>query len=239
MTTHFDLVMTADYPGRTAEFSLRDAAGVQLAFRQADFKSITVSHQRGLFDLRDCLRIYVEKGMELAAVAEIGVCIAEQVLGEEIFSPLWTSESQRTLRIQLPGAGDTENHLAAALTRVPWEIARPSAEAETLGERNLLVRVVHDMQAPASKPIELAADEALRVLFVFAEARRSRPLGARKARRELLPLFETVVAMRYAVGDDYPREAAVEFYRALLAHAQPKHVAAALTMARQAMLDGK
>ena len=48
----------------------------------------------------------------------------------------------------------------------------------------------------------------------------------------------SVVAMRYAVGDDYAREAAVEFYRALLAHAQPKSVAAALTMARQAMLDG-
>jgi tetratricopeptide (TPR) repeat protein len=45
--------------------------------------------------------------------------------------------------------------------------------------------------------------------------------------------------MRYAVGDDYAREAAVEFYRALLAHAQPKNVAVALTMARQAMLDGK
>ena len=49
----------------------------------------------------------------------------------------------------------------------------------------------------------------------------------------------SVVAMRYAVGDDYAREAAVEFYRALLAHAQPKNVAVALTMARQAMLDGK
>ena len=47
----------------------------------------------------------------------------------------------------------------------------------------------------------------------------------------------SVVAMRYAVGDDYARELAVEFYRALLAHAQPKTVAAALTMARQSLLD--
>jgi len=46
------------------------------------------------------------------------------------------------------------------------------------------------MKAPASTPIELAADEALRVLFVFAEARGSRPLGARRERRELLGLFE-------------------------------------------------
>lgn len=47
----------------------------------------------------------------------------------------------------------------------------------------------------------------------------------------------SVVAMRYAVGDDYARELAVEFYRALLAHAQPKNAAAALTMARQSLLD--
>ncbi len=377
MKAHFDLIITADYTSRTADFVLRDAAGVQLAYRKTEFGKISVSDQQGLFDLRNYLRFYVEVGKEHAAVAEIGVCIAEEVLGEEIFVALYAAKSPRTLRIQLPRAGDTENHLAAALARVPWEIARPSAEAETLGERNLLVRVVHDMQAPASTPIELAADEPLRVLFVFAESRGSRPLGARKERRELLRLFEkeiypqrrvvahflthgvtrerlsaqiqenggyhvvhwsghghinllelckpggdgdrlsgqelldlfneaggflprlfflsachsgdilrvkdwndflavaqgkepgakeadtkdldlkeqpgytgtahallqggvpSVVAMRYAVGDDYAREAAVEFYRALLAHAQPKHVAAALTMARQAMLDGK
>ncbi|MCP5528667.1 MAG: CHAT domain-containing protein [Verrucomicrobiales bacterium] len=377
MPDHFDLIITADYPNRTAEFSLRDAAGTQIAFRQTKFETISLSHQQGLFDLRNYLRFYVGEGQERAAVAEIGVCIAEQVLGKEIFTALYAARSPRTLRIQLPGAGDTENHLAAALARVPWEIARPSANAETLGERNLLVRVVHDMQAAASTPIELTADEALRVLFVFAEARGSRPLGARKERRELLRLFAqeiypqrrvvahflthgvtrerlaaqiqenggyhvvhwsghghrnllelckpggksdhlsgaellelfndaggflprlfflsachsgdilrvkdwndflavaqgkepgakeadakdldikeqpgytgtahallqggvpSVVAMRYAVGDDYARETAVEFYRALLAHAQPKHVAAALTMARQAMLDTK
>ena len=49
----------------------------------------------------------------------------------------------------------------------------------------------------------------------------------------------SVVAMRYAVGDDYARELGVEFYRALLAHAQPKTAAAALTMARQSLLDPK
>ena len=355
---------------------------MQIAFRQTDFNSISVSHQQGLFDLRNYLRLFVEPGKEHAAMADIGVCIAEQVLGEEIFAALYQATSQRTLRIQLPGATDTENLLAAALARVPWEIARPNGTSGTLGERNLLVRVVHDMQAPTSTPIELKADEPLRVLFVFAESRGSRPLGARKERRELLRLFEkeiypqrrvvahflthgvtrerlaeqiqenggyhivhwsghgnmnqlelckpggksdlmtgqellalfnqaggflprlfflsachsgdilrvkdwhdflsvaqgkepgtkeggtneseskdldladqpgytgtahallkggvpSVVAMRYAVGDDYAREAAVEFYRALLAHAQPKNVAAALTMARQAMLDGK
>lgn len=376
MPTHFDLIITADYPNRTAELTLRDSAGVQLAYRQTKFEKISVSLQQGLFDLRNYLRLYVEEGKEVAAVAEIGVCIAEDVLGKEISEKLWVSKSQRTLRIQLPGAGEEENHLAAALARVPWEIARPKVDAETLGERNLLVRVVHDMTPPASTPIELAADEPLRVLFVFAEARGSRPLGTRQERRELMRLFgkeiyprrrivahflthgvtrerleaqiqenggyhivhwsghghmnllelckpggkpdhlsgrelldlfndaggflprlfflsachsgdilrvkdwddflavaqgkepgpkeadtkeldlteqpgytgtahallqggvPSVVAMRYAVGDDYAREAAVEFYRALLAHAQPKNVAAALTMARRTMLDG-
>ena len=336
-----------------------------------------MSRQQGLFDLRNYLRHYVEEGKEAASVAEIGVCIAEEVLGAEIFRKLWESESQRTLRIQLPGATEEENHLAAALARVPWEIARPAADQPTLGERNLLVRVVHDMAEPASQPLELGPDECLRVLFVFAEARGSRPLAARRERRELLELFEkeiypkrrvvahflshgvtrerleaqiqenggyhivhwsghghlnllelakagggsdrlsgkelldssraaassrgssssapatpatscasrtgttsspwprarsrarskarppetkdipldeqpgytgtahallqggvpTVVAMRYAVGDDYARELGVEFYRALLAHAQPKNAAAALTMARQSLLD--
>lgn len=348
MPTHFDLIITADYANHAGEFRLLDAHGSQLAYRHTDFKIISVSHRQGLFDLRNYLRLYVAEGQERAAVAEIGVCIAEE-----------------------------ENHLTAALARVPLEIARPSADQPTLGERNLLIRVVHDMQASASKPVELADDEALRVLFVFAEARGSRPLGARQERRELLRMFEreiypqrrvvahflthgvtrerlesqiqenggyhivhwsghgnvnllelakaggandhlsgdqlldlftraggflprlfflsachsgdilrvkdwndflaiaqgqepgvkeaaskdldlkehpgftgtaqallqggvpSVVAMRFAVGDDYARELAVEFYRALLAHAQPKNAAAALAMARKAMLDGK
>ena len=385
MPPHFDLIITADYPNRTAELRLLDAHGSQLAYRQTDFKTIAVSRQQGLFDLRDYLRHYVEEGKEAASVAEIGVCIAEEVLGEEIFRTLAASKSQRTLRIQLPGATEEENHLAAALARVPWEIARPSKDQPTLGERNLLVRVVHDRTAPATQPLALGQDECLRVLFIFAEARGSHPLAARLERRELRKLFDTeiypqrrivahflthgvtrerlqvqiqenggyhivhwsghghlnllelakpggakdhlsgedlldlfikaggflprlfflsachsgdilrvkdwndflavaagkepgtkdapasetpasktkdipldsepgytgtahallqggvasVVAMRYAVGDDYARDLGVEFYRALLAHAQPKTAAAALTMARQSLLDPK
>lgn len=132
MPSHFDLIITADSPNRTAELRLLDAHGSQLAFRQTDFKDIAASRQQGLFDLRNYLRQYVEPGREAASVAEIGVCIAEQVLGEEIFRKLWESESQRTLRIQLPGATEAENHLAAALARVPWEIARPVADQPTL-----------------------------------------------------------------------------------------------------------
>jgi tetratricopeptide (TPR) repeat protein len=380
MLSHFDLIITADYPSRTAELRLLDAHGVQLACRQTDFnfKTISMSRQQGLFDLRNYLHHYVEPGQEAAIVAAIGVCIAEEVLGEAIFHHLWASAAQRTLRIQLPGATEADNHLAAALARVPWEMARPAADRPTLGERNLLVRVVHDMAEPATQPLTLGRDECLRVLFVFAEAQGSGPLAVRRERQELLRLFEkeiypqrrivahflthgvtrerlqeqikensgyhivhwsghghlnllelaksggtqdllsgkellalfinaggfiphlfflsachsgeilrvqdwndfltvaqgkepstkdtpaletkdilldeppgytgtahallqggvpSVVAMRYAVGDDYARELGVEFYRALLAHAQPKTAAAALTMARQVLLD--
>jgi tetratricopeptide (TPR) repeat protein len=378
MPSNFDLIITADYPNRTAELRLLDTHGSQIAFRQTDFKTIAVSRQQGLFDLRNYLRHYVELGHEAASVAEIGVCIAEEVLGADIFLKLWESQAQRTLRIQLPGATEEENHLAAALARVPWEIARPAADQPTLGERNLLVRVVHDMAESATHPLTLGPDECLRLLFVFAESQSSQPLAARQERRELLRLFEkeiypqrrivadflthgvtrqrlkeqiadrggyhivhwsghgdlnllelakpggaqdpisgeellglftraggfiprlfflsachsgdilrvqdwddflaiaqgrepgpkptpasgtkdialdqqpgytgtahallqggvpSVVAMRYAVGDDYARDLAVEFYRALLAHTQPKTAAAALTMARQSLLD--
>ncbi len=378
MSSGFDLVITADTPSGTADLRLLDAHGSQIAYRQTDFGQVPVSRQQGLFDLRNYLRHYVVRGREAASVAEIGVCIAEEVLGEEIFRHLWEPVHQRTLRIQLPGATEEGNLLAAALARVPWEIARPAADQPTLGERALLVRVVHDMDAPATQALDLGRDECLRVLFVFAEARGSRPLAARQERRELARLFAqeiypgrrveadflthgvtrerlesqiadrggyhvvhwsghghlnllelarpggaqdrlsgkelldlfvkaggfiprlfflsachsgdilrvkdwndflaiaqgeesgtkgapaeetreipieeqpgytgtahallqggvpSVVAMRYAVGDDYARDLAVEFYRALLAHKQPKSPAAALTMARRSLLD--
>lgn len=386
MSAGFDLIVTADTASHIAEFRLCDANGVQLAYRQTDFKAIAASRQQGLFDLRNALQLYVEDEQgHAAALAEIGVSIAQAVLGEDIFRRLWESRAQRTLRIRLPGAGDTGNLLAAALARVPWEIARPRIGEETLGERNVLIRVVHDARPSASQALALKTDEPLRVLFVFAEARGSRPLGAREERLallrmlhkevypnrrvvahflshgvtrerlraqivehggyhivhwsghghlnllelcrpgggkdqlsgdELLALFTdaggylprlfflsachsgdilpirdwkdfmavaqgrqpdtngmridtdagpdaglkapdlqqqpgftgtahallqggvpSVVAMRYAVGDDYARELAVAFYRALLAHAQPKPAAAALAIARKAMLD--
>lgn len=378
MQSNFSLIITADYPNRSADFRLLDKSGSQIAYKQTNFKSIPVSRQQGLFNLRSYVRNLVVEGEEGEATADIGVCIAEEVLGEEIFLKLWEATSQRSLCIQLPGAAKEGNILAAALARVPWEIARPSANHPTLGERNLLVRVVHDMKAPATQPLPLSKDECLRVLFVFAESRKSSPLALRLERQVLLHLFEnriypqrrviadflthgvtrerleeqirdrsgyhivhwsghghlnllelarpggvsdhltgqelldlfnraggyiphlfflsachsgdilrvedwqdflavaqgkelgtkqhtsskvkdihievqpgytgtahallqggvpSVVAMRYAVGDEYARELAVEFYDALLAHKQPKSVASALTLARRSLLD--
>jgi hypothetical protein len=63
MPIHFDLVITADYPNRTAEFHLLDVQGSQVAFRQTDFKTISTGHQQGLFDLRNFVRLYVQEGI--------------------------------------------------------------------------------------------------------------------------------------------------------------------------------
>jgi tetratricopeptide (TPR) repeat protein len=202
MPAAFDLIIDTDSPSHTAEFRLLDAHANQLAYRQTDFTSISVSRRLGLFDLRNYLRNLVEPGHEAASVAEIGVCIAEEVLGVEIFRTLWKSIEQRTLRIKLPGATEEEDHLAAALARVPWEIARPAADQPTLGERNLLVRVVHDTAATATQPLALNEDESLRVLIVFAEARGSRPLAARLERLELNRLFvDRIYPKRRVVAD--------------------------------------
>lgn len=187
---HFDLTISSDTSNLTADLRLCDEHGRQIAYRQTDFKLIPVSKRRALFDLRDHVRYYVDPGDEAEAIAEIGVCIAEDLLGEEVFKRLWLPQNQRTLCIKLPGATEEENTLAAALARVPWEIARPSKDKQTLGERFLLVRVVHDGPPPTSEAISLGQDDPLRVLFVFAEARGSRPLAARKERREILKLFQ-------------------------------------------------
>jgi len=378
MQRHFDLIITADPVDFSAQFRLQDQTGAQLAYRFTSFKSITLSRQLGLFDLRNFLRNFVEPEKETEAIAEIGVCIAEEVLGKEIFLKLWEGQSQRTLRIHLPAGESDDNLLATALARVPWEIARPSSTQPTLEERFLVVRIVSDNARVTDQPPALEKHESLRVLFVFAETKDSPPLGIRRERRQLLNLFEreiyptrrviahvlsngvtrerlraqiqenggyhivhwsghgamnalelarpdglsddlsgkdlidffhetgtflprlvylsacnsgeiaeirnwndflavarhdqpgspdktlsptatrdipikqepgyagialtllmdgvpSVVAMRYSVGDDYARELGIEFYRLLLAHAQPKPVASALAMARRAI----
>jgi tetratricopeptide (TPR) repeat protein len=378
MLDNFDLVIAADTSALTAEFSLRDEHGLQLAHRQTDFKNFVASQRQALFDLRNYLRNYVEPGQQERAIAEVGVCIAEDVLGDEIFSRLWQSQSQRTLRINLVATDDSNNDLAAALARVPWEIARPAHDKPSLDQRSVLIRIVHRADKPFNRALELSQGESVRVLFIFAEAPGSRPLAARRERQQLLDLMErevypkrdvvahflsygvtrqrlqsqiqehggyhivhwsghgntdlleltkagggrdhlsgqelldlfvaaggfipqlfflsachsgeahieswndffvaakqegtnekdasaaqpvkdallpqakrgytgtahallkggvpSVVAMRYSIGDDYARELAVEFYRGLLAHPQPKSAAAALTMGRRSLM---
>ncbi|WP_164706395.1 CHAT domain-containing protein [Methylobacterium sp. XJLW] len=368
------MLISTDAPSQTAEIRLLDEHGVHLGYQRVDFKVVPLSRRHGLFDLREFLRHYVEPGQESTALAEIGVCIAQDVLGPEIFRLLWDASPGGTVRVRLPSASD--DWLAAALARFPWEIGRTAQDQPTLDDRRLSFRVGREGEgAPPS--LVLGPSESLRVLFVFAEARGSRALGARRERKKLQRLFEreiypkrrivadtlsygvtrkrlhqqiqenggyhivhwsghghvnalelagpggakdslsgqelldlfaqaggivpalvvlsacqsgesvpirnwrdflalaqgeeakvireapqvepnarpkepgysgiaqaliaggvpSVVAMRYAVGDDYARELAVEFYRALLAHPQPKGAAAALAIARHALRE--
>ncbi len=198
----FRLVVSADSDRGIAELTLLDGAGVQLGYREVDFHSLTVSERRALFDLRTYLHLY-KPGREAESVAETGVLIAEKILGADLFLKLWESRSQRTLCIQLPGAGEEENPLAAQLARVPWEIARPEVGKETLAERNVLVRVVHDAVRPVSEPLGPSEDGCLRVLCVFAEAQGSPPLAARRERRELKRLFEAEVYPKRKIEVDF------------------------------------
>jgi hypothetical protein len=117
METRFDLIITADDRKLTAELRLLDVGGVQIGFQPTDFKKIVPSRRQGLFDLQNYMRLYVEPGREETAFAEIGVRIAEEVLGEEIFLKLWEPESPRTLCVQLPGAADKRNAPAAVWPR--------------------------------------------------------------------------------------------------------------------------
>jgi len=201
-TTQFTLKVTADTERGLADLALLDGAGSQRAFHQVDFHTISVSQQQALFDLRTYLHLY-RRGREAATVAEVGALIAEKVLGEEIFRILWQPQNQRTLCIQLPGAAEEENPLAEQLARVPWEIARPTPEEKTLAERNLLVRVVHDQVKPVSEPIGPDEEGCLRILCVFAEARGSTPLSARRERRELEQLFEREIYPNRKIEVDF------------------------------------
>ena len=379
MRSNFDLIITADHPNRTAEFRLLDwparFANCLPADRVQDHRGFSPARIVRSAKLSASLRRGGKAGGERRGDRRVHRGAGAR--GRNIPQAMGVGVATHAC-IQLPGATKEENHLAAALARVPWEIARPSANWPTLAERNLLLRVVHDMAVPATQPLDLGEDECLRVLFVFAEARGSRPLAFRRERQELRRLFETeiypnrrlvadflthgvtrerlkaqiadrggyhivhwsghghlnllelakpggardllsggalldlfvaaggfiprlfflsachsgdvlrvkdwndflaiaqgkeldmrnavtlqakdipldeqpgytgtahallaggvpsVVAMRYAVGDDYARELAVEFYRALLAHTDPKNAAAALTMARKSLLD--
>jgi tetratricopeptide (TPR) repeat protein len=134
MPSNFDLIITADYPSRTAELRLLDEHSVQLAYRQTDFKAITISRQQGLFDLRNYLHHYLEPGCEAATVGEIGVCIAEEVLGADFIGSSSGAEVKPVALITgLGGMGKTAL-TAEALTlwesRFEWVLlyqAKPNA----------------------------------------------------------------------------------------------------------------
>ena len=189
MPTSFDLIVEVDSAALRAEFRLLDAAGSQVGYQHVEFRELQPAMVEGLFDLRSFVGRYVagpgEAGKNAAQlVADIGAFLGREILGLEIYEQL---SGGATLCVQLPASAG--NDLAAALSRVPWEIARRAWDQQTLAEQNLVIRVVTGQQPRSRGVLEPGKDEPLRVLLVFAEAPGSRPLAARRERRELLELF--------------------------------------------------
>ncbi len=190
LSSQFNLFITTTPTKDVADFHLQNQDATQVAYHQADLRTLPASLRRGLFDLRDYLEHYVPASGQSQAIAEVGVAITQHLLGKQIFEKLQQGHHQRTLCVHLPAVTGDQDSLAATMARVAWEIARPDAQSKPLGEHNLLVRVTHTLAHAPSSPVPLKPDEALRVLFIFAESRGSHPLSARMERRELLRLFK-------------------------------------------------
>jgi len=203
MSSNFQLAITADSKNLAADLTLKDGFGVQVAQRTVDFgrDPLRTCHDR-LFDTRNWLRRLYPIGEHQEKLREIGVVIARDIFGNEIFDALRKNRAPRTLRIVFEGA-DPAGNLAAALARTPWEIARQSPESNNLAETNLHLCIGDDAKRAATDPLPLVAGEPLRILFVFAAARSSRPLAARRERWQLRGLFETKIFRDHNVIVDF------------------------------------
>ncbi|MGA1411214.1 MAG: CHAT domain-containing protein, partial [Prochlorotrichaceae cyanobacterium] len=189
----YALNVDTDVTTGVIRFRLEDEQGVHLAARQVQLSDLTTATWEGLFDTRQYVQRYagsVYLGETLATaeslLADLGVKLGRSLLGEEILGHLTQSQQRRSLLVKLPAEGDA---LAVALARVPWEIARSSADALPLMEQNLVVRL--ETQADRPQPQEVGTE--LRVLLVFAEAPGARPLAMRQEREELQALFKEIM----------------------------------------------
>jgi tetratricopeptide (TPR) repeat protein len=209
MPATFDLDVATDAAALSVDLRLRDTAGNQIAWTQIRLADYPSSRWEGLFDLRRYVRRYADNVHPLrngapmsegALVRELGTFLGGTVLGEQILRGLATGIGQRTLRVHLPGP--QAGSLAAAFGRVPWEIARAAADSPSLGEMNVLVRVLAGTDDPSHEPLSLALNDSLRVLAVFAEAPGSRPLAMRLEHQQLLHLFHREVFPRRRVKVD-------------------------------------
>jgi tetratricopeptide (TPR) repeat protein len=210
-TMPYELVVETTPDQHTAKFRLLDAHGVQQGSHQVTLDPAQAALWEGLFDTRRHVGRYegsllwpeaTEPERADDILARLGLFLADAVLGREIMAALTRTRQRRTLLVRLPPTGD--DVLAAALARVPWEIARPALTEKTLMERNLVVRVITGDTAGrdgavAAVAAQVAAGETLRVLLVFAQAPDSRPLAMRRERLELLELFYKEILPRRTV----------------------------------------
>lgn len=123
---------------------------------------------------------------------ELGLFVGRHVLGEEITGILADGNYRRTLLVRLPPTA--EDDLAVLVARLPWEIARTSADEKPLMGRNVNVRTVMaelpSQDAPWTGP---DAEEAIRVLLVFADEHN---LAMRREREALRQVFHEVMPHR-------------------------------------------
>jgi len=183
---NFELILETQPKEDIVRLRLLDEDGVQLAASLVELRKQSRAKWEGLFDTRRYVELYAGAlpKTEGQILDEIGLFLGETVLGADIMGCL-RGNQHRTLLIRLPATAN--DPLAAALARVPWEIARARADEPPLLERNLVVRAVTD--DTAALVAEGGGAGPLRVLLVFAEAPGSRPLAMREERETLLRLF--------------------------------------------------
>ena len=160
------------------------------SFEPAITQLSPTDHQ-SLSNLHHFIRLYKSDPESATVVLDTGVTIALRILGKDIFRHLYAGKHDRLLRIILPApASDPATaSLSDLLARIPWEIARPSPGEPSLAEHNLRVCIVPATPVPPPALPPMRTDEALRILFVFAEAAGSLPLALRQERRALQALF--------------------------------------------------
>ncbi len=197
----YELIVETIADRQAVKFRLVDEHGVHKASHEVALAEHRPALWEGLFDTHGHIKRYAGSqiweeatGPETAEhiLARLGFFLGRDVLGAEIMRELTATRQRRTLLVRLPRTGD--DPLAAALARVPWEIARPAPSEPALMERNLVVRLITEDtaqrdEAVAEAAARVAGGETLRVLLVFAEAPGSRPLAMRQERQELLDLF--------------------------------------------------
>src|SRR5712671_5899207 len=98
MSSNFQLAITANSQNLVADLVLKDGSGVQVAQRTVDFgrDPLRTCHDQ-LFDTRNWLRRHCQIGEHQEKLKEIGVVIARDIFGSEIFGALWKNRAPRTL----------------------------------------------------------------------------------------------------------------------------------------------
>jgi len=211
MPQQFILDITTDFKDSSAQFRLLDVkTDALLAAHEVRIDNSKAFDWEGIFDSQNHIHRYAgalrpanaEPYTEAQLLLKTGVFIGTEVLGAEIIKALHQGINERTLIIRLPTTDD--DPLAAAFARVPWEIARPDENAEPLFARNMAIQAISAGFAAERQPssLSLEANEALRVLLIFAHAPDSTPLSARLEREQLLDMFHNDIFPQNGVQVD-------------------------------------